>query len=52
MVCIVMILENSISNKKNLRKSIESLYTGRKLVRFFISCLLKDSFCVEILFLD
>jgi hypothetical protein len=49
---ITIFLQDSILNKKNLRKTIEDLYSDKKLIRFFISYLESDSICVEILILQ
>jgi len=46
---IVVLLEDSVLNKQNLRKIIENKHVGRKLVRFFVSCSLENHLYVEIL---
>ena len=45
----LIVLEDFISNKKNLRKNIERFYSDKKLIRFYISSILNNYLYVEIL---
>jgi hypothetical protein len=49
---IVLALENSILNKKNLRKAIQNIYPNRILIRFFISHFDRDLIYIEVLTLE
>jgi len=49
---IVFFLEDSTLNKQNLRKIIENKCSDKKLIRFFVSCLIENHLCVEILVSD
>jgi hypothetical protein len=49
---IVFFLEDSVLNKQNLRKIIKNKCSDKKLIRFFVSCLIEGRLCVEILVSD